>query len=101
MNDYKELIGDLKKEFDNCDDLISQKIALNLTMASDRKYAVLAEDCCGEIVGIMQTISCAINAIEQLMHERFLIGEILVTASKWEIEPETALEQIRRVLRGE
>lgn len=43
----------------------------------------------------------AADAIEQLMHERFLIGEILVTASKWEIEPETACEQIRRVLRGD
>lgn len=43
----------------------------------------------------------AADAIKQLIHERFLVGEILVTESKWEIEPETALEQIRRVLRGE
>lgn len=41
------------------------------------------------------------DAIEQLMHERFIIGETLVAASKWEIEPADALEKIRKVLRGE
>lgn len=89
MNDYKELIEELKAhcgciiyddDCDKCDGLESEKALCSLTMRLLKRCA---------------------DAIEQLMHERFLIGEILVTESKWEIEPETALEQIRRVLRGE
>lgn len=43
----------------------------------------------------------AADAIEQLLHERFVIGETLVAVSKYEIAPVDALEKIRKVLRGE
>lgn len=65
-NDYKELIAELKEEWNACDRLISDKIAINLGMLAEKHHVPLAEDCCSEMVGIMQTIDCAIDAIEQL-----------------------------------
>ncbi|MBQ0142847.1 MAG: hypothetical protein KBT06_08635 [Prevotellaceae bacterium] len=70
MSDYKEIIKELNIEFNECDKLIGRKIHLNLSDAPHKKYEILAEDCCGEMVGIMQTISCAADAIEQLAKER-------------------------------
>lgn len=70
MNDYKEIIKELNIEFNECDKLIGRKIHLNLSDAPPKKYEILAEDCCGEMVSIMQTISCAADAIEQLVKER-------------------------------
>lgn len=72
MNDYKELIETFR------------------LVEEDEEI-----DICG---GVLHEIA---DIIEQLLHERFLIGAILITESKWEIEPEIACEQIRRVLRGE
>lgn len=86
MNDYKELI-EMLRDMSRAiirDDSIALGIAEELITDVDA-------DACND----------AADAIEQLLHERFLIGEILVTESKWELEPETACEQIRRVLRGE
>lgn len=70
MSDYKEIIKELNVEFNECDKLIGRKIHLNLSDAPPKKYEILAEDCCGEMVSIMQTISCAADAIEQLVRER-------------------------------
>lgn len=80
MNDYKELIEMLRGGYVVHEDYNGEPEIVHRPSAIDKEAA---------------------DAIEQLLHERFLIGEILVTESKWEIEPETALEQIRRVLRGE
>lgn len=71
MNDYKELIERLK---------------------SIGKYLNFDKSSC---------VYLAADAIEQLVHERFVIGEALVAVSKYEIAPVDALEKIRKVLRGE
>lgn len=76
MNDYKELVAELNEEWNACNRLISDKIAINLGMLTEKHYVTLAEDCCGEMVGIMQTIDCAINAIEQLVADYEILAKM-------------------------
>lgn len=80
MNDYKELIEELRNGYVLHENYNGEPEIIHRPSPTDKEAAA---------------------AIEQLMHERFLIGEVLVTASKWEIEPADALEKIRKVLRGE
>lgn len=102
MTDYKELIAELKKEWKACDSLISDKIAINLGKHTEKRYVILAENCCHEMVGIMSTIYCAIDAIEQLVTDidvaRKERDELVGKIDKLEKERDAAIADLEGIV---